>query len=123
VKHLLRLTVALAPLLLVGCSLVYSDVGVPVPEPDGLEIGRSTKPEVLARLGPPRLVRRQFDGELYTWRRTRSRRRSLTVLPVYVRALYYSDGESRRDDLSLLFDRDGVLRGIGLRRETEEEGD
>ena len=35
-----------------------------------------------------------------------------------VRALV---GESRRDDLSLLFGHDGVLRGIGLRRETEED--
>ena len=109
-------------LALTGCSIVYSDVGVPVPEPDGLEIGRSTKADVLSLLGPPRLVRRQFDGELYTWRRTTSERRSLTLLPVYVRAFYYSNGESRRDDLSLLFDREGVLRGVGLRRETEEDG-
>jgi hypothetical protein len=68
----------------------------------------------------PVLVRRQFDGDLYTWRRTKSRLRSLTILPVYVKAFFYSHSESRRDDLSLLFDHGGVLRGVGLRRETEE---
>jgi hypothetical protein len=108
--------------LLCGCALTYTEIGTRVPETQGLEIGRSTKPDVLEALGPPRLVRRQFDGELYTWRRTKSRTRSLTILPIYVRAFFYSDGESRRDELSLLFDREGVLRGIGRRLETEEEG-
>ena len=109
--------------LLSGCSFTYAEIGIPVPEATGLEIGRSTKPDVLEALGPPRLVHRQFDGELYTWRRTKKRTRSLTILPIYVRAFFYSDGDSRRDDLSLLFDREGVLRGIGRRLETEEAGD
>ena len=39
-----------------------------------------------------------------------------------MKAFFYADGESRRDDLSLLFDREGVLRGIGRRLETEESG-
>lgn len=115
-----RRTALLALSLLSGCALTFTEVGAPVPGSEGLEIGRSTKAEVLDTLGPPRLVRRQFDGDLYTWRRTRSRRRSLTLLPVYVKAFHYSDLEWRRDDLSLLFDREGVLRGIGLRREIEE---
>ena len=70
--------------------------------------------------GPGTAACRQFDGDLYTWRRTKSRRRSLTLLPIYVRAFHYSDGESHRDDLSLLFDEEGVLRGVGRRLETEE---
>lgn len=108
--------------LLSGCSLTYTEIGVPVPEAEGLEIGRSTKPEVLRALGPPRLVRRQFDGELYTWRRSKDRERSLVILPVFVKAFSFTDGESRRDELSLLFDREGILRGIGRRLETEERG-
>ncbi len=119
-KRLGLLALALAGLLS-GCSLVYTEVGVPVPAGDGLEIGRTTKAEVLERYGPPRLVRRQFDGDLYTWRRTKSRRRSLTLIPIYVRAFHYSDGESHRDDLSLLFDREGILSGIGRRLETQED--
>jgi hypothetical protein len=108
--------------LLSGCSVTYTEIGIPVPETEGLEIGRSTKPEVLQALGPPRLVRRQFDGELYTWRRTKDRERSLVVFPFFVKAFSFTEGESRRDELSLLFDREGVLRGIGRRLETEERG-
>jgi len=103
-----------------GCVFNYFEVGVPVPEPEGLEVGRTNVTEVLERFGPPRLIRRQFDGELYTWRRIQGRERSLTLLPAYVRAFHYSESESLRDDLSLLFDRDGVLRGVGLRRESDD---
>lgn len=113
----------LALLSLAGCSWTYTEIGTALPESDGLEIGRTTKPEALAVLGPPHLVRRQFDGDLYTWRRTTSRNRSFTLLPVYVKLFHYSNGESRRDDLSLLFDREGVLRGAGTRLESEEDGD
>ena len=115
-----RLATLIALGLFSGCSLTYTEIGTAVPGPEGLEIGRTTKANALELLGPPRLVRRQFDGELYTWRRTKRHRRSLTILPIFVRAFHYSHGESRRDDLSLLFDPDGVLRGVGHRLETEE---
>ncbi len=114
------LTALLVAVLGSGCTLTYFEVGVPVPEPDGLEIGRTTVNDALARFGPPRLIRRQFDGELYSWRRLQSRQHSLTLLPAYVKAFHYSDAESLRDDLSLLFDQGGVLRGIGLRLESAE---
>ena len=103
-----------------GCALTYFEVGVPVPDPAGLEVGRTTVTEVLERFGPPRLIRRQFDGELYSWRRLEGRQRSLTLLPAYVRAFHYSKAETLRDDLSLLFDRDGVLQGIGVRLESAD---
>ena len=117
-----RLAVLALASLLSGCTIVHTEVGVPVPTTEGLRVGRTTKAQALANLGPPRLVRRQFYGDLYTWRRTKGRRRSLTLLPIYVRAFFYSDAESRRDELSLLFDHEGVLRGVGRRLETEEDG-
>lgn len=109
-----------ASALLAGCTITYAEVGMPLPDAEGLEIGVTTKPEALAALGPPRLVRREFDGDHYTWRRTKSRSRALVVLPIFVRAFHYSNGQSRRDDLSLLFDHDGILRGVGLLRETDD---
>ena len=117
----MRALLLAALVALSGCTLTYEEIGTGVPDPHNLVVGRSTKLEVLEALGPPRLIRRQFDGDLYTWRRVTVRERSLTLLPVYVRAFYYADRESRRDDLSLLFDHEGILRGIGLRKETEED--
>ncbi|MBW2280363.1 MAG: hypothetical protein JRG76_10330 [Deltaproteobacteria bacterium] len=103
-----------------ACSFTYTEVGKAVPDPSGLEIGVSTAGDVLAELGPPRVVRKQFDGELFTYRRLERKDRSLTILPIFVRLLYVGSGERRRDDVTLLFDRDGVLRAIGTRLESEE---
>lgn len=104
-----------ALLLNVGCAFNHTEVGAPLPSASGLVVGQTTKPEALARLGAPVLVQRQFDGDLYTWRRTVTNRRSITILPVYVKAFYYSSGESRSDALSLFFDANGILRGVGRR--------
>ncbi len=107
-----------------GCAFTYIEVGTAVPDPSVLEVGVSTSEDALAVLGPPRIVRKQFDGELFSYRRLESKHRSLTFLPVFVRLLHIASGEARRDDVTLLFDHDGVLRAIGMRLESEdlEEG-
>ena len=115
-----RLIALLLTCVLGGCALTYTEVGLDVPVTDGLEIGVSTEEEVLARLGPPRVTSRQFDGVLYTWRHLKGRRRSLTLLPIFVQIFHWEDGQLLRDDVSLLLDKDGVLRAIGRRYETRE---
>jgi outer membrane protein assembly factor BamE (lipoprotein component of BamABCDE complex) len=113
--------VALACLLLLpACAIVHSEIGTAVPEVDGLQVGVTTREQALAALGPPRLVRRQFDGELYTWRTLRGDSRSITVLPVFVRLFYWQDARLLRDDVTLMFDEGGVLRAVGRRLETAE---
>jgi hypothetical protein len=110
----------LCGVLLWGCAIVHTEVGTAVPPIDGLEVGVTTREQALDRLGPPRLVRAQLDGELYTWRTLRGRRRSLTVLPVFVRLFYWESSRLLRDDVTLLFDDQGVLAAIGRRLETAE---
>jgi hypothetical protein len=96
------------------------EVGRGVPDTDGLEIGVSTTTDALEQLGPPRIVRKQFDGELFTYRRIERKGRSLTILPRFVKILHVAGGEQLSDDVSLLFDHEGVLRGIGTRLESEQ---
>ena len=103
-----------------GCAFTYTEVGTAVPDPAGLEVGVATSEDVLARLGPPRVVRKQFDGELFSYRRFERKRRSLTILPIFVRLLHVESGEQRRDDVTLLFDHKGVLRAVGTRLESED---
>ena len=80
-----------------GCAFTYTEVGTAVPDPAGLEVGVATSEDVLARLGPPRVVRKQFDGELFSYRRFERKRRSLTILPIFVRLLHVESGEQRVD--------------------------
>ncbi|MFO0980652.1 MAG: hypothetical protein U1E76_02715 [Planctomycetota bacterium] len=111
---------ALLPLLvwpvLTACALSYSSIGDPVPPHDQLKIGTSTKADALRQLGPPLLVRRQFDGELFVYRQDKSRFRALTLVPL-VPVFYYSDLDAHRIDVTLLFDKSAILRGIGVQRE------
>jgi outer membrane protein assembly factor BamE (lipoprotein component of BamABCDE complex) len=81
-----------------------------------LELGVSTKAQVLDTLGAPVSIRRQFDGDLLLWHRLHEESESLVLIPVIT---FYLDteGSSRSDRLALLFDHDGVLAGIGIERD------
>jgi hypothetical protein len=115
--RLLLAAAALALLSATGCTIVHRTAGRELPATsDALAIGRTTKSEALARLGPPASVRRQFDGDLLLWRRDELHSRTLLLvplIPIYQR----TDGHSDSDVLALLFDRAGVLAGIGERRD------
>jgi hypothetical protein len=109
-----RRSLALASLLLLGsCALTYRTVGDPLPHgKEELKVGTATKSDALRVLGPPLFVQRQFDGELFVYRQEQRNNRSLTLIP-FIPIFYYSDGEGMRYDLTLLFDKEAVLRGIG----------
>ena len=103
-----------------ACSLTYTRVGNGVPETDGLEVGVTTREQALSRLGAPLYVERQFDGELYVWRQLRGHTRALQILPIFVQLFFWEDSRLLRDDVALLFDRQGILRGVGRRIESQE---
>ncbi len=43
------------------------------------------------------------------------------MLPIFVRLFFWEETRLFRDEVALLFDREGILRGIGRRLETGEE--
>ncbi len=117
----MRLGVALVCLVLLpACEIVRTQVGTEVPGIEGLAVGVTTREQALERLGPPRIVRRQFGGELYTWRMQRGYSRSIAILPVFLRLFFWQDARLLQDDVTLLFDDDGVLLAVGRRLESEE---
>ena len=111
------LAVALALWPAGGCTIVHQSSGGPVPDARAtLTVGVSSKAQALAALGPPFSVRRQFDGDLLLWRRDDSRSRRLLLVP-FIPIYEHSEGHAETDELALLFDRAGVLSGIGERRD------
>jgi hypothetical protein len=102
----------LAALALGGCYITDTTEGRPLPDASTLEVGRTSKAQALALLGPPLSVRRQFDGDLLIWRRSASRvetLRLIPILPLYEKTTGFADS----DLLMLLFDRQGLLAGSG----------
>lgn len=105
----------LAALLLPGCFIGTYAAGPELPDDPGpLVVGQTTKADALAWLGPPHVVRRQFDGDLLVWRRRESRTESLLLIP-FVPIYRRTDGAAQDDMIALLFDPNGVLAGIAGR--------
>jgi hypothetical protein len=116
----LLLVVSLAVAASPGCYITTTLEGQPVPDATALQVGRTTKAEALEALGPPLSVRRQFDGDLLTWRRTAGRFETLRIIPLI--PLYERTwGVSDADILTLLFDRQGVLAGAGTQHDIPPE--
>ncbi|MCB9899353.1 MAG: hypothetical protein H6825_15210 [Planctomycetes bacterium] len=114
-----RAAVALLLLALAGCSIHHTTVGLPLPSVDGLRIGESTKADVLAVLGAPNSLRRQYDGDMFLYRRSDTDSRLLRLIPYLV--IYERTRATLRDDrIAVLFDARGVLSGIGVEREIPE---
>ena len=95
-----------------GCSISRFESGRAVPDTAALQVGVSTKADVMAALGPPLEVRRQFDGDLFIYRRVLSQSRQILLFPLLP---FYADqrGSSRQEQVTLLFDPRGVLTGVG----------
>lgn len=117
----LLLVLAVPALLLAttGCTISHRTSGRPLPEQvDRLKVGTTTKAEALAVLGPPVSVRRQFDGDLLFYRRDSMRSWQILLFPLAPLYAHW-EGEATSDIMALLFDRDGVLAGVGVSRDID----
>jgi hypothetical protein len=115
---------AVTVLLTAGCVQFRRNIGQPLPSDDELqtrlEVGSTTKAETLAWLGAPLSLRRQHDGDLLIWDRAHEWSDTLILVPL-VTVYYRTVGEARWDRLALLFDHDGVLKGVGINRDIDPQ--
>ena len=112
-----RIALLLVLLLLPGCFIRNTTVGVPLPPAyEQLEVGVTTKGEALALLGAPHTVRRQFDGDMYFYGRVHDYSTRLQLIP-FITLYERTDGQIHSDRLVLLFDDAGILQGVGLEKE------
>ncbi|MHC4846041.1 MAG: hypothetical protein ACYTCU_07750, partial [Planctomycetota bacterium] len=102
-----------------SCTVAHQTIGRPIPaSADSLRVGHTTKAEALSLLGPPVSVRRQFDGDLLFYRRDVVESWGILLVPLI--PLYsHWQGAANSDILALLFNRDGVLSGIGVTRDID----
>lgn len=125
----MRSTRALASLaalaLASGCTIVRTYVGNELPAvPDGqLVPGTTTKADVLRDLGPPDRLVRQYEGDVFVYAYVRRNESSLELQePVFtrLRIFSYTKEQEKSDRMVVLFDRAGVVTGVGFRRGTEQ---
>lgn len=121
-----RSLAALAALALASaCTLVrtYSGNELPPAIDEQVVAGRSTKAEVLRDLGPPDRLVRQYDGDVFVYAYIRRNMDTLELSePVFTHLTIFSYTRTQEmsDRMVVIFDRNGIVTGIGFRRGTEQ---
>ncbi len=88
-----------------------------------IDIGTTTKGEILSLFGPPDWVQKQFDGDIFIYAYMRKNSSTLTLEdPVFTSITFftYNRIQEKRDSLVILFDKDGVVKNYGYYKGTVE---
>jgi outer membrane protein assembly factor BamE (lipoprotein component of BamABCDE complex) len=110
-----RMSLVLALLAVVaGCTRSRITLGTPI-HPDeaaAIRLGAS-KAEVLSRLGPPDRVEIEAGGSAFEYLYSRAAGRTLDV-SLFRASFTYDEARRMVDRLRVGFDRDGVVRHLGV---------
>jgi hypothetical protein len=125
----MRCTRLLAPLatlaLASACTFVriYSGNELPPGVDAQIVAGRSSKADVLRDIGPPDRLVRQYDGDVFVYAYIRRNEDTLELSePVFTQltVFSYTRTQEKSDRMVVLFDRNGIVTGVGFRRGTEQ---
>ncbi len=106
-----------------GCTIGRFYNGAPLhADPSALAEGRSTKADVLRLFGPPTQITHQTDGDtfMYLYRKQNSSSFRLQDPITGINWFTYSRWLENRDTLVVLFDFNGVVRGVAVEHRTGE---
>jgi len=111
-------------LLTSGCTVGRLYRGRPLQaDPTALVEGQSTKSDVLRLFCPPDQITHQTDGDAFLYMYNRQNYSSFTLQEPVFTGLFlfnFSRQYDSRDQLIVLFDYAGVVRGVAADRRTEE---
>jgi outer membrane protein assembly factor BamE (lipoprotein component of BamABCDE complex) len=108
-----------------GCTIgrVYIGSEIRSDPKERIENGITTKSQILDFFGPPDLVQRQFDGDVFVYAYLRKNSSKFFIEEPYITNLTifsYSRVQQKKDVLVILFDKDGVVKNYGYQRGTQE---
>jgi outer membrane protein assembly factor BamE (lipoprotein component of BamABCDE complex) len=116
---------ALLTVLIGGCSIgrVYMGSEIRNDPKEKIQIGSTTKSEVLEIFGPPDRIQQQFDGDIFVYAYLRKNSTKLAIEEPYFTKFTlfsYTKVQQKSDLLVILFDKDGVVKNYGFQRDTSE---
>jgi hypothetical protein len=117
----------LALVLLLGsaCTIGRTYLGAEIREEpaERIQVGRTSRAEVLQIFGPPDRILRRVNGDVFVYLFERTNESSFTIEePVFTNLLLFSWSKVQRksDRLTIFFDGDGTVTDFGHRRGTLE---
>jgi len=117
--------IALLTILTWSCSIgrVYMGSEIRDDPNEKIQIGSTTKGEILEIFGPPDRIQKQYDGDIFVYAYLRKNSSKLTIEEPYFTKFVifqYTRVQQKKDGLVILFDKDGVVKNFGFQRGTEE---
>ncbi len=108
-----------------SCSIgrVYMGSEIKEDPKEKIAVGSTTKSEILKIFGPPILVQKQYDGDIFIYAYNRKNSTTLTLEePVFtnITLFNYTRIQQKKDSLVILFDKDGVVKSYGHHEGTTE---
>jgi outer membrane protein assembly factor BamE (lipoprotein component of BamABCDE complex) len=108
-----------------SCSIgrVYMGSEIKEDPKEKIAVGSTTKSEILEIFGPPILVQKQYDGDIFIYAYHRKNSTTLTLEePVFTNITFftYTRIQQKKDSLVILFDKDGVVKNYGHYKGTTE---
>jgi outer membrane protein assembly factor BamE (lipoprotein component of BamABCDE complex) len=119
------LSIALFMILTWGCTIgrVYIGSDLRSDPKEKIQLGLTTKSDILAIFGPPERITSQFDGDIFVYAYYRKNSSKLIIEePVLTNwtLFSYTRIQEKRDHLVILFDKDGVVKNYGYQRGTQD---
>ena len=108
-----------------GCTIgrVYIGSEIKYDPKEKIQNGVTTKSQILDIFGPPDLMLRQFDGDVFVYAYLRKNSTKFNIEEPYITSLTiftYSRVQQKKDALVILFDKDGVVKNYGYQKGTLE---
>ena len=117
--------IALFMILTWGCTIgrVYIGSDIRSDPKEKIQLGLSTKSDILTIFGPPERITSQFDGDIFVYAYYRKNSSKFVIEEPYFTnwtLFSYTRIQDKRDNLVILFDKDGVVKSYGYQRGTQD---
>jgi outer membrane protein assembly factor BamE (lipoprotein component of BamABCDE complex) len=112
-------------LLTWGCTIGRVYIGSEIKEDpkEKIQIGSTTKSDILEVFGPPTRVQKQYDGDIFIYAYLRKNSTKFALEEPYITNttfFTYTRIQEKKDSLVILFDKDGVVKNYGFQKGTLE---
>jgi len=118
-------SIALLMVFVWGCTLgrIYIGSDIRSDPKEKIQLGLTTKSDILTIFGPPERITSQFDGDIFVYAYYRKNSSTFIIEEPYFTnwtLFSYTRIQEKRDHLVILFDKDGVVKNYAYERGTQD---
>jgi outer membrane protein assembly factor BamE (lipoprotein component of BamABCDE complex) len=118
-------SIALLMVFAWGCTIgrIYIGSEIRSDPKEKVQVGLTTKSDILSIFGPPDRIAHQYDGDIFVYAYLRKNSTKFAIEEPYITNttfFTYTRIQEKKDHLVILFDKNGVVKNYGYQRGTSE---